>query len=315
MPTSYFSHDSNARNDEKLIRLRMKHGAAGYGVYFMILERLRDEAEYMSVKDYNVIAFDLRVDASLIKDVVENFGLFAFTEDGECFYSESFNNRMSLKDEARTKMSEAGKKGAKKRWNGNAIANAKPSHRDPNGVAMGTLDRVDGKRSKESKEREVKEKNTPLTPQGAGERVLNPEEEFAVEIWPAYPKKGGNYQAGMQAYVQAVMTGETTKAAVLAKIADYKAYIALNKIGSGYVKAGGNWFSGHGWKNEYDTKTPEKTENKQRFGKPQRQEATPEWMNPSYEAPKQEVTDDQKKELAENLAALEELRKQKEKAE
>ena len=52
-----------------------------------------------------------------------------------------------------------------------------------------------------------------------------------------------------------------------------------------------------------------------RYGKPRRQEATPEWMNPSYEAPKQEVTDDQKKELAENLAALEELRKQKEKAE
>lgn len=260
MTTSYFSHDSNARNDEKLIRLRMKHGAAGYGVYFMILERLRDEAEYMSVKDYNVIAFDLRVDASLIKDVVENFGLFAFTEDGECFYSESFNNRMSLKDEARTKMSEAGKKGAKKRWNGNSIANSKPSHRDPNGVAMGTLDRVDGKRSKESKEREVKEKNTPLTPQGAGERALSPADEFTTKIWPAYPRKGGNFMNAQKAYVQAVASGEVTSDQVLAKICEYKEYIALNNIGSGYVMTGGNWFAGHGWQNEYDTKTPAKPE-------------------------------------------------------
>ena len=51
--TSYFPHDSNARNSDKLIRLRMRHKAAGYGVYFMILERLREEPEYTSVKDYN----------------------------------------------------------------------------------------------------------------------------------------------------------------------------------------------------------------------------------------------------------------------
>lgn len=49
--TSYFPHDSNARNSDKLIRLRMRHKAAGYGVYFMILERLREEPEYTSVKD------------------------------------------------------------------------------------------------------------------------------------------------------------------------------------------------------------------------------------------------------------------------
>lgn len=96
---NYFSHDSNARNDDKMLELRMKHQAAGYGVYFMILERLREEKDYMSVKNYNAIAFDLREDAGLIKSVVEDFGLFSFTEDGECFYSESFNDRMAMKDD------------------------------------------------------------------------------------------------------------------------------------------------------------------------------------------------------------------------
>lgn len=114
--TNYFSHDSNARNDEKLVRLRMKQGAAGYGVYFMILERLREEADYMSAKDYNMIAFDLRVDAAIVKSVVEDFGLFTFTDDGKCFYSESFTRRMDIKDQLRRQRSEGGKIGMKNRW-------------------------------------------------------------------------------------------------------------------------------------------------------------------------------------------------------
>ena len=114
--SNYFSHDSNARNSDKLIRLRMRWKAAGYGVYFMILERLREEPNYMSVKDYNMIAFDLREDASMIKSVVEDFGLFVFTDDGKYFYSESFNRRMAVKDEKARKQSEAGRKAMQRRW-------------------------------------------------------------------------------------------------------------------------------------------------------------------------------------------------------
>ena len=116
MISNYFPHDSNSRNSEKIIKLRMKHKAAGYGVYFMILERLRDSKEYMSVKDYNIIAFDLREDASLIKSVIEDFGLFVFTEDGKYFYSEEFMERMKIKDEIKEKKSVAGKKAMLSRW-------------------------------------------------------------------------------------------------------------------------------------------------------------------------------------------------------
>lgn len=114
--TNYFPHDSNARHDEKIINLRMRHGAAGYGVYFMILERLREENGYMSAKDYNMIAFDLRVDAAMVKSVVEDFGLFVFTGDGKYFYSDSFNRRMDVKDAQRKARSAAGKASAQKRW-------------------------------------------------------------------------------------------------------------------------------------------------------------------------------------------------------
>lgn len=123
--TNYFSHDSNARNDEKLVRLRMKQGAAGYGVYFMMLERLREEANYMSAKDYNMIAFDLRVDAAIVKSVVEDFGLFTFTDDGKCFYSDSFTRRMNIKDTLRRQRSEGGKIGMRNRWQKDQTAESK----------------------------------------------------------------------------------------------------------------------------------------------------------------------------------------------
>lgn len=114
---SYFSHDSNARTDVKLIQVRMsKLGAAGYGIYWMIIESLREEQDYMSIKDYNAIAFDLRVDVSNVKSVIEDFGLFVFTDDGKYFYSKSLNNRRAIKDEKSKKLSEAGKLGAQKRW-------------------------------------------------------------------------------------------------------------------------------------------------------------------------------------------------------
>lgn len=129
---NYFPHDSNARNSEKLIRLRVKHGAAGYGVYFMLLERLREEPSYMSVRDYNVLAFDLRADAALIKSVIENFGLFAFTEDGECFYSESFCRRMREKDGKAEKARQSAQKRWEKRLECDRNANASKEECDRN---------------------------------------------------------------------------------------------------------------------------------------------------------------------------------------
>ena len=168
--TNYFSHDSNARNSDKLIRLRMRHKAAGYGVYFMILERLREEPNYMSVKDYNMIAFDLREDASLIKSVVEDFGLFVFTEDGKYFYSESFNRRMAVKDEKARKQAEAGRKAMQRRWgkNGGKVtedSNGNPSESVTNlgendNLLITNLGENDNKKSKVKESKEInKEKN------------------------------------------------------------------------------------------------------------------------------------------------------------
>jgi len=110
--SNYFPHDSNARNDDRIIAVRMRLGAEGYGIYFMLLERLREGNGYTCAKDYNVMAFDLRVSAEKVKAVVEDFGLFAFTEDRTRFYSESMMKRMEVKDER----AERYKKAANARW-------------------------------------------------------------------------------------------------------------------------------------------------------------------------------------------------------
>lgn len=108
----YFTHDANARNDEKILSLRIKHGWEGFGIYWAIIEKLREAKQYMCAKDYNIIAFDLRVDASKIKSIVEEFGLFVFTENGKYFYSDRLNRNM---DYVASK-SEKARESAKKRW-------------------------------------------------------------------------------------------------------------------------------------------------------------------------------------------------------
>ena len=114
---SYFSHDSNARNSDKLIKVRMDLGAEGYGIFFMLIERLREEEGYKSKTDYGILSFDLKVDSEKIKQVVENYDLFKFTEDGKYFYSDSFNTRMEMMDvRAQQRISKA-RKAANARWN------------------------------------------------------------------------------------------------------------------------------------------------------------------------------------------------------
>ena len=115
----------------------MKLGAEGYGIFFMLIERLREEEGYKSTIDYDTLAFDLRVEPEKVKQVVENYDLFKFTEDGKYFYSDSFNERMEMMDLKRKKLAEAGKKGAEKRWgnktkDSNAIVTPKQSHSNPN---------------------------------------------------------------------------------------------------------------------------------------------------------------------------------------
>lgn len=144
----YFSHDSNARNSDRLIPLRAELQTEGYAIYFMILERLREEPDYTSVRDYAMLAFDFRVSAESVRRVVEDFDLFAFTEDGERFYSVSFLDRMKAKDAKSEKLRQA----AQARWAKNANADAEPCKCNANATPQQKEEK------KESTQRKIKKK-------------------------------------------------------------------------------------------------------------------------------------------------------------
>ncbi len=58
----WFKHDSDASNDAKLKKLRLKYGATGYGIYWYCLELIA-----RNVEKHN-LTFELEHDAELIAD-------------------------------------------------------------------------------------------------------------------------------------------------------------------------------------------------------------------------------------------------------
>jgi hypothetical protein len=145
----YFSHDANARNDQKIISLRMKFGMRGYGIYFGIIEILRESCEYMIKADYKTIAFDLREEESIIKQIIEDFDLFTINEDGN-LQSNSLNKRMEVLEKTRVKRSLAGKKSAQ--------AKRKQTFNKPSTNLQQTFNKTSA--LKESKVKESKVKNS-----------------------------------------------------------------------------------------------------------------------------------------------------------
>lgn len=182
--TNCFSHDSNARNDTKVIALRMKHGAAGYGVYFMLLERLREEADYKSETDYTSISFDLSVDAELVRSVVEDFGLFKLSDDGKYFHSESFDARMQARDRIREKRSEAGKKGGAPKGNSNAQRRGERSDAKQNNQVVSIDKEVDVERKEIERPKPVAKTPPAPNPEVIRQRQEAKKEDFYNSLIP-----------------------------------------------------------------------------------------------------------------------------------
>lgn len=167
----YFKHDCNARQDEKLLALRMKLGWEGYGLYWALIEKLRESDNYSCVCDYNLIAYDLRSDANKIKSIIEDFRLFEFTTDdnqGKRLYSKRLLDDMHLKDNVRKARKEAGKKGGSiKQTESKTEANAKQT--EANAKQMLSKTEANAKQNAYIKEEEKKKKkNIPSSDEEGG---------------------------------------------------------------------------------------------------------------------------------------------------
>ncbi len=125
--TYYFSHDYNARNDEKILELRAEYGAEGYGIFWMIIETMAENNNAGLQKcligglslSYGIAKGKL----SAIIDTSLKIELF-YENEGFIFSKRLITHKESIK-EYKKERSESGKIGADKRWgkNGSAIAN------------------------------------------------------------------------------------------------------------------------------------------------------------------------------------------------
>jgi acyl carrier protein len=111
----WFSHDSNAKDDPKCMLLIDQLGLEGYGIYWLLVETLRDQPDYKyPLVLLPVLGKRYQTSAEKMKAVVLNYELFQIEND-KFFFSPSLNNRMKFLEKKREQASLAGKKSAEKR--------------------------------------------------------------------------------------------------------------------------------------------------------------------------------------------------------
>ena len=127
----YFPHDNNARHDPKILKMRSIYKLEGLGLYWALIEMMREQENYMLPIDNGSIegyALDLNCTADLlnkfINDCTTQFSLFS--ADGNYLWSDSLLRRMSKYDNK----SEQAREAALIRWgatHSGRIADAMPT--------------------------------------------------------------------------------------------------------------------------------------------------------------------------------------------
>lgn len=82
----YFPHFCNARHDRKIKRLRKELGLEGYGIYFMLLETLREQQDLMfPMDDIDLLAEEFGTSEQKIRVTICNYELFELDQDQKFF--------------------------------------------------------------------------------------------------------------------------------------------------------------------------------------------------------------------------------------
>jgi len=113
----YFPHFSNARHDRKLKRVIKEFGIEGYGIYFMLLEVLRDQPEMKyPLSDVDLLADEFRTSEPKINTIIANYGLFE-VDKLNMFFSPKLEEYLEPYFKMKKQRIEAGKASAEKRKN------------------------------------------------------------------------------------------------------------------------------------------------------------------------------------------------------
>jgi hypothetical protein len=149
----YFKHDSNTRNDPKIIKLRRLMGREASDVFFDLVCLLREQVNYrLMVASLPDIAYDFRYPEAKLTKIVKDFDLF--TIEGDHFYSERLIADMEEWDRQKQSYRDRGKKGGEAKAKHSAsTAKAQPEQKDGFALPLNKVNKV-------NKEEESKEEQT-----------------------------------------------------------------------------------------------------------------------------------------------------------
>lgn len=114
--TFWFRHDYDAADDDKTMVMIEQLGLEGYGIYWVLIEKLRGRKDYrMPFSIIPSLARRYMTTPEKMKTVIMQYGLFQYDDEG-FFYSESLIRRMNALDEVKQRRAIAGKKAVEARW-------------------------------------------------------------------------------------------------------------------------------------------------------------------------------------------------------
>jgi len=113
--TYYFSHDYNAREDAKILNMMADMGWEGYGLYWMVIEKLAEANGKLLLDDIKGIAFCARIDLNKLTSLIHNFSLFE--KDDEHFWSKRLSDHLQHRQKVSNIRAKWGRRGG--------VANAK----------------------------------------------------------------------------------------------------------------------------------------------------------------------------------------------
>lgn len=113
----YFSHDSSASRDIKMLKIKYIYGWEGIGLFWGIIETLRETTDFKfeSNKDsIDLLSSILQVDANKLQNFINDaIKVGLFVESKGYFYSNSLNDRMEEMNKKRLNGIINGKKGGR----------------------------------------------------------------------------------------------------------------------------------------------------------------------------------------------------------
>ena len=108
--TYWFRHDSNAKDDYKCMILIEQLGCEGYGIFWILVETLREQKDYRyPFYLLGALARKYNTTQAKVETVVKEYGLFEIDIDS-FFFSHSFNRRMENLDKIKEQRRIAGLK-------------------------------------------------------------------------------------------------------------------------------------------------------------------------------------------------------------